>query len=203
MWSILTFLLNAALFILIGLQLPTIVDGLSGRPAGEVVGYAAAVCAAVILVRFVWHFAMTALIRAIDRRPSQRARRAGWRVRVIGSWSGMRGAVSLAAALALPLHTNAGDPLPVRDLIQRYTEVLLAEAQQIGACNAMHGAQARLCRWLLQCADRTGRDELPLIYCGESLVSVPGIGDACEFQAAPGQAGLTRSDYPESRRTIS
>src|SRR4029453_17646036 len=112
MWSILTFLLNATLFILIGLQLPTIVDGLSGRPAGEVVGYAAAVCGAVILVRFLWNFIVTAFIRAIDRRPSQRARRASWRFRVVGSWSGMRGAVSLAAALALPLHTNAGDALP-------------------------------------------------------------------------------------------
>ena len=68
----LTFLLNAALFILIGLQLPAIVDGLSGLPAGEVIGYAAAVCAAVIAVRFLWNFLVTFLIRAIDRRPSQR-----------------------------------------------------------------------------------------------------------------------------------
>jgi CRP-like cAMP-binding protein len=51
---------------------------------------------------------------------------------------------------------------PVRDLILRYTELLLAEAQQIAACNAMHGAAARACRWLLQCVDRTGHDELPL-----------------------------------------
>ena len=109
LWSILTFLLNAALFILIGLQLPVIVDGLSGLPAGEVIGYAAAVCGAVIAVRFLWNFLVTVLIRAIDRRPSQRARRASWRTRVIGSWAGMRGAVSLAAALALPLHTDAGD----------------------------------------------------------------------------------------------
>ena len=76
LWSILTFLLNATLFILIGLQLPAIVDGLSGRPAGEVIGYAAAVCAAVIAVRFLWNFIVTFLIRAIDRRPSQLARRA-------------------------------------------------------------------------------------------------------------------------------
>lgn len=50
---------------------------------------------------------------------------------------------------------------PLRDLITRYTEVLLAEAQQLAACNAVHDAPARLCRWLLQCADRIG-DELPL-----------------------------------------
>ena len=52
LWSVLTFLLNAALFILIGLQLPVIVDGLAGRPASEVIGYAAAVCGTVIVVRF-------------------------------------------------------------------------------------------------------------------------------------------------------
>jgi Na+/H+ antiporter len=125
LWSTLAFLLNAALFILIGLQLPVIVDGLSGRPAAEVVGYAAAVCAAVIAVRFLWNFVVTFIIRAVDRRPSQLARRASWRNRVIGSWSGMRGAVSLAAALALPLRTHAGTPLPGRDLIQFITFALI------------------------------------------------------------------------------
>jgi monovalent cation/hydrogen antiporter len=125
LWSILEFLLNAALFILIGLQLPAIVDGLSGRPAGEVIGYAAAVCAAVIGVRFLWNFVVTFLIRAIDRRPSQVARRAGWRERALGSWAGMRGAVSLAAALALPLETHAGEPLPGRELIQFITFALI------------------------------------------------------------------------------
>ncbi len=125
MWSVLTFLLNATLFILIGLQLPVIVDGLSGQPAGEVIGYAAAVCAAVIAIRFVWSFLVTFLIRAIDRRPSQRTRRTDWRNRVVGGWAGMRGAVSLAAALALPLHTDAGAPLPGRDLIQFITFALI------------------------------------------------------------------------------
>jgi CPA1 family monovalent cation:H+ antiporter len=125
LWSILTFLLNATLFILIGLQLPTIVDGLAGRSAGQVVGYAAIVCGAVIALRNIWQFTMTAVIRTLDRRPSQLARRASWRVRVVGGWSGMRGAVSLAAALALPLHTNTGAPFPDRDLIQFITFSLI------------------------------------------------------------------------------
>jgi len=51
---------------------------------------------------------------------------------------------------------------PVRDLIARYTEVLWAEAQQIAACNAIHDGPARLCRWLLQTADRIGSNDLPL-----------------------------------------
>jgi NhaP-type Na+/H+ or K+/H+ antiporter len=65
------------------------------------------------------------VIRTLDRRPSQRARRAGWRVRVVGGWAGMRGAVSLAAALSLPLETDAGAPLPGRELIQFVTFALI------------------------------------------------------------------------------
>jgi monovalent cation/hydrogen antiporter len=118
-WEILVFLLNATLFILIGLQLPVIVDGLreGGIGAGEAIADAALVAALVILTRLVWSFGVTAIIRALDRRPQQRERRASWRLRVVAAWSGMRGAVSLAAALALPLATDAGEPLPGRDLI--------------------------------------------------------------------------------------
>jgi CPA1 family monovalent cation:H+ antiporter len=125
MWSVLTFLLNAALFILIGLQLRAIVNGLTGLRAGAVIGYAAAVCAAVVAVRFLWNFTVTFVIRTLDRRPSQIVRRAGWRNRVIGGWAGMRGAVSLAAALALPVHTEAGHPLPGRELILFITFALI------------------------------------------------------------------------------
>jgi CPA1 family monovalent cation:H+ antiporter len=117
LWQILVFLLNATLFILIGLQLPVILDGLEGRGAGEVIGYSALVCATVIGVRFAWVFTVPYLVRALDRRPQQRERRVGPRPRIVSAWAGMRGAVSLAAALALPLETDAGAPLPDRDLI--------------------------------------------------------------------------------------
>jgi CPA1 family monovalent cation:H+ antiporter len=125
MWSVLTFLLNAALFILIGLQLRTIVNGLSGLRASEVVGYTAAVCGIVVAVRFLWNFTVTFIIRMLDRRPSQIARRASWRNRVVGGWAGMRGAVSLAAALALPVHTDSGHRLPGRELILFITFALI------------------------------------------------------------------------------
>src|SRR3954447_20118247 len=71
LWTTLTFLLNATLFILIGLQLPVIVEGLSGESTGQVVGYAAVVCGVVIAMRFIWSNVMTVLIRTLDRRPSQ------------------------------------------------------------------------------------------------------------------------------------
>jgi Na+/H+ antiporter len=116
-WEVLVFLLNATLFILVGLQLPVIVDGLEGTPAADVIGYSALVCATVIGVRFLWLFTMPYVIRALDRREAQRARRVGIGPRIVFGWAGMRGAVSLAAALALPLETDAGAPLPDRELI--------------------------------------------------------------------------------------
>ena len=124
-WEILSFLLNATLFILIGLQLPVVVDGLQGRGAGEVVGYSALVCGAVIAVRFVWLFTIPYMIRVLDRRPSQVARRVGPAPRIVVGWAGMRGAVSLAAALALPLQTDAGGAFPERDLILFITFMLI------------------------------------------------------------------------------
>jgi CPA1 family monovalent cation:H+ antiporter len=111
MWEILQFLLNALLFVLIGLQLPRIIEGLSDTEAGTLVLVAIVVSLAVILTRLAWVHAVTYLIRAVDRRPSQRARRAGWRQRTILGWAGMRGSVSLAAALALPADFPARDEI--------------------------------------------------------------------------------------------
>jgi CPA1 family monovalent cation:H+ antiporter len=116
-WEILDFLLNAALFVLIGLQLRTVLDNIGGYSVATLAGYAAAISAVVIVTRFIWLFTMPYVIRALDRRPSQRARRVSARLRVVIGWSGMRGAVSLAAALALPLDTHAGAPFPDRELI--------------------------------------------------------------------------------------
>ncbi len=116
-WEVLVYLLNAVLFVLVGLQLHPILTGVSGHSAAVLLGEAALVSAVVIVVRVGWGFTITYLIRALDRRPSQTARRAGPRERLVIGWSGMRGAVSLAAALALPLETRTGQAFPQRNLI--------------------------------------------------------------------------------------
>jgi Na+/H+ antiporter len=100
-WEIVTFLLNALLFVLIGLQLPLILEGLSGQPAGELLWWCIAISFVVIATRLIWSQTAVYVVRALDRREVQRARRSNWRSRTIIAWSGMRGSVSLAAALAL------------------------------------------------------------------------------------------------------
>jgi CPA1 family monovalent cation:H+ antiporter len=116
-WDILSFLINAVLFVLVGLQLRVVVDALGGYSVGNLAGYALAVSGVVIGTRLVWAYTVPYIIRALDRREGQRARRVGAGPRLIVAWSGMRGAVSLAAALAIPLTTDAGAPFPARDLI--------------------------------------------------------------------------------------
>ena len=116
-WELVVFLLNAVLFILVGLQLPGILDQLEGHSTGELAGYAAATCAAVVGTRLAWMFTMPYVVRLLDRRPSQAERRVDSRQRLVAAWSGMRGAVTLAAALALPLATDSGAGFPERDLL--------------------------------------------------------------------------------------
>jgi CPA1 family monovalent cation:H+ antiporter len=116
-WEVLVYLLNAVLFVLVGLQLHPILNQLLPDPAIVRIGHAALVSAVVIAVRIAWGFTVPYLVRVLDRRPAQRARRVGARERLVAGWSGMHGAVSLAAALALPLTTSTGQPFPHRHLI--------------------------------------------------------------------------------------
>ncbi len=110
-WEIVQYLLNALLFVLVGLQLPVIIDALGDIPGARLLAYAALVSLTVIGLRFLWVFAVLNAPKWIARRMSS------WRGAVFLSWSGMRGAVSLAAALALPLQTDDGSAFPGRDLI--------------------------------------------------------------------------------------
>jgi monovalent cation/hydrogen antiporter len=116
-WEVFTYLINASLFMLVGMQLHPILSGVTGRSAVALAGLGVGISAVVIGVRLAWGFTVPYIIRALDRRPSQVARRAGPRERLVVGWSGMRGAVSLAAALALPLEDASGQSFPERNLI--------------------------------------------------------------------------------------
>jgi CPA1 family monovalent cation:H+ antiporter len=108
-WQILTFLLNSFLFVLIGLQLPSILDELreADYDLSTVIGYGLLASVTVVVVRIAWVFAFGAV----------RRREASFQNTTLIAWMGMRGAVSLAAALAVPLTTDAGERLTERPLI--------------------------------------------------------------------------------------
>ena len=118
-WELVTFLLNGLIFALIGLQLRTIVAELSGAEytVMQLLLYAGLISLTVIIVRFVWVFPATYLPRWASRRIRERDPPPPPRSVTVVAWTGMRGVISLAAALALPLTTEAGTSFPGRDLI--------------------------------------------------------------------------------------
>src|SRR5579885_2445503 len=116
-WEIVTFVLNALLFVLVGLQLRPILDALNGRSPASLVADGAIVSAAVIVTRFVWLPIGTYVPRFLFPRIRRRDPYPPWQWPVILSWTGMRGAISLAAALALPLTVNGGRSFPDRELV--------------------------------------------------------------------------------------
>jgi monovalent cation/hydrogen antiporter len=117
-WNSFTFALNGLVFVLIGLQLPFVLAGIHDIPFRTLLLYAALFSALVIVLRLIWMYPGAYLSYVIRRRilhqnetcPSARA------VFVVG-WTGMRGVVALAAALALPEVLADGSPFPQRNLI--------------------------------------------------------------------------------------
>jgi Na+/H+ antiporter len=116
-WGILVFVLNALLFGLVGLQLRPILDSLAGRSTLSLIGDALIVAGTVIAIRLVWVWPATYLPRFLFPRVRARDPYPPWQYPTLIGWAGLRGAVSLAAALALPLTTDTGGPFPDRDLI--------------------------------------------------------------------------------------
>ncbi len=130
-WNMFVFLLNSLVFMLIGLQLSGIVGRLGASSVTDLALYGLLVTAVAISVRFLWIHPAAWLSRALAGGGAQSSSaRAAARIPeselVIMSWCGMRGIVSLAAALALPVTLPGGDPFPYRDLIIFLTFVVIA-----------------------------------------------------------------------------
>jgi CPA1 family monovalent cation:H+ antiporter len=120
-WEIVVFVLNGLIFILIGLQLPSILENLSGRPLSKILWQAALLNVALIFVRCAWIFTATHLPDLLGKRPANSSPPPNWRHTAIVAWTGMRGVVSLAAAMSLPLTVSNGAAFPGRDLILFHT----------------------------------------------------------------------------------
>ncbi len=120
-WQSFVFILNGVVFLIIGLELPEIVSGIrsQGIPLGTAIGYGVLVTVVLIAARMISGYA--ALIATLIFRPgvmphaAHRKRR--WRMPALLGWTGMRGVVSLAAALAIPVKLDDGTAFPQRDLI--------------------------------------------------------------------------------------
>ncbi|MEU2020959.1 Na+/H+ antiporter [Streptomyces sp. NPDC016469] len=116
-WKMVAFVLESAVFALIGLQLPFVLKGLGTYSVTDAFGYAVLVFLAVVVVRFVWVYPATYLPRWLSRRVREREPGTNWTSPLIVGWAGMRGVVSLAIAFSVPLVTADGSAFPARNLV--------------------------------------------------------------------------------------
>ena len=116
MWTMLTFLFQSLIFILIGLELPHIMRGLKNHSIPTLLIYASVITLVCMLVRFAWVGISVAILRAVRRRKHEKIEPA-WNEGALVAWAGMRGGDSLVIALAIPFYANSGAPVPARNLI--------------------------------------------------------------------------------------
>ena len=116
-WDFFMYLIEGMVFLITGLQARTLVERIAHSQLQELLISAAVVCAVVIVARFVWIFPATYLPRWLIPAVRRKDPSPPWQAPFVLSFTGVRGIVSLAAALAIPFTTSAGEPFPGRDLI--------------------------------------------------------------------------------------
>ncbi|OUJ73481.1 Na+/H+ antiporter [Hymenobacter crusticola] len=124
-WATVGFVLNGAVFMLIGLQLPLIINSLGAYSKLEAIGYGLLISFVVIVTRLITALLSSHFTHWVSRYITVGDANPGWRGPVIVGCSGMRGVVSLAAALSIPLLDNAGRPFPERNMVLFITFIVI------------------------------------------------------------------------------
>ena len=125
-WNTVLFIINGLVFTLIGLQMPAVMQGLGPQySTAQLAFYAATILLVVIAVRFIWVFPASYLPRKLFPPIARKDPMPPWGVVTVLGWTGMRGIVSLAAALAIPLSLPSGEPFPFRNLLIFLTYVVI------------------------------------------------------------------------------
>lgn len=141
-WNMLTFVLEGLIFLMLGLQLRDVFLGISAIPPERLFAYGAFVSVATILVRIVWVIPFSQIAWLLNRIHTKRLSRPSWRAALLTGWIGVRGALTLAAALSIPLYVR-GSPFPSRSLI-----IFLAGIAILVSMVAVVTTLEPLARWL-------------------------------------------------------
>src|SRR6202166_1488537 len=197
-WQMVTFILNGILIMLIGLQLPQVIHALAPGSAMTVVTLAILILFVIVLIRFVWMFGANYLIRLFNRVFHHRTPPL-WRHTAFIAWTGMRGADSLAGALAIPFVLPNGAPFPGRDLI-----LLLTFCVIFGTLVAQGFTLKPLIRWLKIVDDHVPEKEerMARLQANEAaLARIEEMGSSS--QARPDNVERLRSEYADRIRQLS
>ncbi len=175
-WEQVGFILNGLIFILIGLQLPEVVKSLAGHSLTQAICYAVLIIVLVIVLRLVWSVVVTYLPRALSRKIREDYPAPPWQNVVLIGWTGMRGADSLAAALAIPLVTAQGHAFPDRDKIFFLTFSVI-----FGTLVLQGLSMQRVIRWLNLADDHTAEKEERLARLAANRAALARV---CELHQA-------------------
>lgn len=176
-WVTIVFMLNATIFVLVGMQFHDIVSSLHRLPGTTLALYASAVCLTVVVVRLLWVFAQGLL--PITNEPEHAEGKADWSHVAVLAWSGMRGGVSLAAALAIPIETASG-PFPERRLIIFLTFCVLLATLVIQG-----GTLPLLLRWLKVRDDGTDAREEGVALAHTAKAALKKLDELAEQERVP------------------
>ncbi|WP_341392948.1 Na+/H+ antiporter [Arthrobacter sp. G119Y2] len=198
-WSLTTFLLNGALFVLVGLELPRAVSDLPGRQLAQGLFLVAVVTAVIVAVRLLYLFLDAYVFRLLDRRERRLKPRVNNRIRVVSGMAGFRGAVSLAAALATPQYTASGAPFPYRDLIIFVATGVIILTLVVQA--PLLPVIARWARMPLDAARRKEEQQLAETSAvANALEALPQV--AAELGTDPDVADEVRTEYERRLATL-
>ncbi|MFC3997358.1 Na+/H+ antiporter [Nocardiopsis sediminis] len=191
-WTLATFLINAALFVLVGIEAQTTLRALVSTDLWAALAGVVVVWVVIVAVRFAFLIVAAYTIRLVDRRPQQRLRRISNRARAVSTVAGFRGAVSLAAALAVPATLDSGAPFPDRDLIVFVTACVVALTLVVQGL-----ALAPTTRWARLPGDSVARERrfAEVTAAQEALDALPGI--AAELGTDQGVVDRLRGEYEE------
>lgn len=123
-WNTLIFVMNVLVFVLIGLELPDIINGLGETSVMEGIKYGLIISLIVIVVRLLWIYPVAHVPRWLSKK-ERKSPNPGWKNPLIIGWAGMRGVVSLATALSIPVMMNSETAFPMRNLIIFITFVVI------------------------------------------------------------------------------
>jgi CPA1 family monovalent cation:H+ antiporter len=116
-WETISFVLNGLVFMLIGLELPVVIKDLGGVSLGTAIGYGLAISALIIVLRILCTLGASVFTVWVSQYITTADNRPGWKGPLVLGWAGMRGVVSLAAALSIPVYLDNGAHFPERNLI--------------------------------------------------------------------------------------
>lgn len=123
-WTTMIFVMNALVFVLIGLELPEIVNGLGEYSIADGIIYGLIISAITIALRFIWVYPIAYIPRWLSKK-ARKEPSPGWKGPLVIGWAGMRGVVSLATALSIPLFITDNTAFPQRSLIIFITFVVI------------------------------------------------------------------------------